>query len=638
MRYVVVLALLVSGCAWSEGVSAEAVAGTSVTGETSVVTDATVATEAATSVVERFVGAIEDGDYEAATGLVVDPPADLPARMEAFFDAIGTQKVAIAVSGSQVTATWAEFELRYELDLIGFGPFSYATTVILAGGANWGVSWEPSILYPTLDAGDSLVVDRVWSTRAPILAADGTELVANRSVKVIGVVPRDIDDLDTLTESLTALTGIDREVVEAELARPGIQPDWFVPVGSLDDAAYAAVGVDVEKIVGVVVRDGTERIRTVGEPFADHLLGATGPITAEMLTDLGAPYVGTNIVGRSGIELALEKDLAGRPAQTLQRVDQFGRVVETMLDLAGAAPRPVQTTLDIDVQRAVEDALVGVDDPAGIVVLDTTTGEVRGVASRPLDGFDRALQGRYPPGSTFKIVSAYALLEAGVESDTATECPGSVVIDGRTFKTASGIGLGEIPFVEAFAESCNTAFAALVADTLDPGDLGDAATEFGFGVDLGSSLPVVGGVFPDPPDLAGRAAASIGQAQVLASPLHVASLGAAVASGAWRAPRLLASDPEQGAIPLDRSAVTALARAMRLVVTDGTGQAADVGTVTVRGKTGTAEFGTDDELGRHAWFVGYWDDLAIAVVVEGGGSGGAIAAPIAARVIGSLSS
>ncbi|MGH3441983.1 MAG: penicillin-binding transpeptidase domain-containing protein, partial [Nitriliruptorales bacterium] len=123
-----------------------------------------------------------------------------------------------------------------------------------------------------------------------------------------------------------------------------------------------------------------------------------------------------------------------------------------------------------------------------------------------------------------------------------------------------------------------------------------------------------------------------------ASPLHMASVAAAVAAGRWQQPMLVADQEAAGAgEPLPE--VETLRELMRLVVTDGTGTAADVDGREVRGKTGTAEFGTPDEEGElptHAWFIGYAGDLAFAVVVEGGGGGGEVAAPIGARFLTAL--
>jgi len=123
---------------------------------------------------------------------------------------------------------------------------------------------------------------------------------------------------------------------------------------------------------------------------------------------------------------------------------------------------------------------------------------------------------------------------------------------------------------------------------------------------------------------------------VLVSPLHQATIAAAVSSGGWRAPVLIEGEGDLERLRLDTDVADPLDDFMRLVVTSGTGRNADVAGRAVRGKTGSAEFDTGEGIGTHAWFVGFSGDLAFAVVVEGGGGGGSVAAPIAARFLESI--
>ena len=146
----------------------------------------------------------------------------------------------------------------------------------------------------------------------------------------------------------------------------------------------------------------------------------------------------------------------------------------------------------------------------------------------------------------------------------------------------------------------------------------------------------VGGSFPEPEGQADLLAASIGQGKVTASPLHMASVAAAVKSGSWRAPTLIHGDqapdrPEP--VPLDDEIRDTLDELMHEVVTHGTGTNAAVPGRDVAGKTGTAEFGPEDPPETHAWFIGFDEDVAFACLVEGGGSGGSAAAPLAARFV-----
>jgi cell division protein FtsI/penicillin-binding protein 2 len=571
------------------------------------------------------------GDADTVFRLAPFAPADVPDRIDAWRDDLDVESAEFQLTDDDIEPDRATVGYRATLTLAGIGPWSYEGNVDLGPTSEgWVVDWSPSLIFPALADGDRLVVTRVWADRAPILGTRGTTLVADRAVKVIGVVPQDIADLEVLLTELEAVAGIPPEVVTTELERPGVQPDWFLPVGRMRVGDYVTVQDDIEELDGVVVRDETARLGPVPD-FADHFLGTTGEITAELLERFGPPYAVGDIVGLSGLELAMEPVLAGSPRIEIRHVNQFGRVVDVLHEVPGVTPVAVRTTLSIDVQIAADTALQDAELPTALVAIDIATGEVRATASRPLDEFDRALGGLYPPGSTFKVVTATALLEAGMRPADPTECPDSVVIGGRRFRNAGDFDLGEITMREAFAASCNTTFADLAAGVLATGDLDAAARRYGFNEDYRTEIGLNGGIFPDPPDLAGRAAAAIGQGQVLTSPLHMASVAAAAGGGVWRTPRLLETDPVGTANAIDAIALQRLQRMMRSVVTEGTGTNAAVAGEEIFGKTGSAEFGEGDE--SHAWFIGFWGDLGFAVVVEGGGGGGSVAAPIAAAFV-----
>jgi cell division protein FtsI/penicillin-binding protein 2 len=294
-------------------------------------------------------------------------------------------------------------------------------------------------------------------------------------------------------------------------------------------------------------------------------------------------------------------------------------------------PETVRTTLDPNIQRIAQQALEGAPAPAALVAVDIATGGLRAIANAPQGGFDRALAGRYPPGSTFKVVTSAALLAAGIGPEAILDCPGELAVGGRPFRNAGQLALGPITHVEAHARSCNTAYVGQTS-LLGDGALLEAARAFGF-IDAPDTIPLpdFGASFPEPSDLTELAAASIGQARVEASPAHMASVAAAAATGVWRSPILVQGDEqEERPIPGDH---VALGDMMRAVVTSGTGTAAAVPGEPVAGKTGSAEFGTASPPETHAWFIGFRGGIAFAVLVEGGGAGGAVAAPIAARFL-----
>ena len=289
-------------------------------------------------------------------------------------------------------------------------------------------------------------------------------------------------------------------------------------------------------------------------------------------------------------------------------------------------------------QNAAAQAVIGQSKPTALVATRPSTGEVLAVANIP-GGFNRAIEGQYPAGSTFKIVSYEALLSNGLSMDAGMDCPKNAEIDGWPFKNAGDAAYGAQTVTQAFATSCNTALVQEVAEKLDSDSLVAAAEQFGFNSELQTGVPVFNPVFLAPDNTTLLASSSLGQGQLLTSPMHMATVPAAVADGSWRSP-VFVTDPEIK----DRPEPTPIANAenlramMRAVVTEGT--AKDVGFIgEVHGKTGTAEYGTaeeGEELPAHAWFVGYEGDVAFAVLVEDGDGGAKDAAPLAKRFLEAL--
>jgi cell division protein FtsI/penicillin-binding protein 2 len=299
----------------------------------------------------------------------------------------------------------------------------------------------------------------------------------------------------------------------------------------------------------------------------------------------------------------------------------------------------VQTSLDLHTQQVAEAALNGLKQPAALVAIRASTGEVLAAVSRPdSTPFDRSLQGQYPPGSTFKVITSAALLASGLTPDSPTTCPKTLTVDGRAFKNFEGESALDISFLRAFAVSCNTAFITL-AGKLTGAQLITAAGQFGFGTNLQPGVPVFGGQIPPPVDDVEKVASAIGQGRVLASPLQMAAVAAAVDGGTYHAPRLVVGAPDDTAkaIALAPPVVAGLHTMMAAVVSSGTGTPANVGgSPPVYGKTGTAEFGNATPPMTHAWFIGFRGDVAFAIVVEGGGVGGTVAGPIAAKFLRGL--
>jgi cell division protein FtsI/penicillin-binding protein 2 len=209
-------------------------------------------------------------------------------------------------------------------------------------------------------------------------------------------------------------------------------------------------------------------------------------------------------------------------------------------------------------------------------------------------------------------------------------------VNGRTFRNYEGEAAGSLSLADAVATSCNNAFingvGGLANDVLPT-----VAKKFGLGVDPQIGVAASGGSVPAPVSADEQAATSIGQSKVTASPLAMAGVAAAVASGSWHAPKLVAGAPNDSVppVPLDPGVVASLQDMTAAVVARGTASGAGLPAGT-HGKTGTAEFGSGNPPPTHAWFVGYRDDLAFAVVLPNGGVGGEVAAPLAARFLNAL--
>ncbi|ROO88730.1 MecA-like transpeptidase family protein [Actinocorallia herbida] len=300
---------------------------------------------------------------------------------------------------------------------------------------------------------------------------------------------------------------------------------------------------------------------------------------------------------------------------------------------ATAAARP--TTLESGPQAAADKAVAGAAKPAVLVALKPSTGAIVAIADRV--GSRAASHGVYPPGSTFKIVTAAALITSGLAPSSGVSCPATVLLGERTIPNHDGLALGSTSLQTAFAKSCNTTFASLGVNRAKAAGMTTAAELFGFNKPFAVNAERPG--FPAPSGTADLAEASIGQGRVTASPLNMAAVAAAVASGTWRSPVMFpaASYTANGEAvpaprPLPQAVLTALRPMMAAVVASGTAASAGLPAGTF-GKTGTAETGSS---GTHAWFIGYRADLAFAVLVPGGGDGATAAAPIAAAFLKSL--
>ncbi|WP_186777701.1 penicillin-binding transpeptidase domain-containing protein [Streptomyces salinarius] len=350
---------------------------------------------------------------------------------------------------------------------------------------------------------------------------------------------------------------------------------------------------------------------------------------------------GTSLVGADYPSLApLLGRLAGAagggggPRGAVELVDRTsGRTVRTEASFGekpdpATADRPVRTTLDATWQAAAEKALGKADGKnAALVALRVDNGEVLALANSPSSGFNRAASGTYAPGSTWKIVTSSALLLKGaVAPDDVVDCPKYLTV-GKEFHNVETSEHPGATFRKDFTESCNTAFISL-RGKLDDGELGKVArTYFGVGQEWHVGIPTYDGSVPAPKDATEKAASMIGQGRVQANPLIMASVTATAVSGEFHQPSLTAGNEDKTRTePLPGKVVTQLRELMRATVTDGTARVLADLPGEVGAKTGTAEVSDDQD--NNGWLVAHRGNVAVAVVVEEGVTGGGSAGPV----------
>jgi beta-lactamase class D len=337
------------------------------------------------------------------------------------------------------------------------------------------------------------------------------------------------------------------------------------------------------------------------------------------------------ITGTSGTHLVtpqkfpqLQHALLGQPRPAspdvfaVERVDSAGRDLQTLFGTTGGQPTPLRSTLSTTVQSAAQAAVDSYGGKAVIMAMRPSDGGLLAVAQNarvsgsPFDGL-------YAPGSTFKIVTATAAIEAGIATkDSALPCPLTELIGTRTISN-EGFSLGTTTMHKAFARSCNTTFGKL-ASQLPPDGLAEAADQFGLNADFSlPSLSTQTGKVVPATDSDQQVEDGIGQGTVEVSPFGEVLMAATVAAGHAVTPRLWLHTDNDTSVNTGYTAppaqvLASLRTMMREVVTSGTGTGlAHSGTV--YGKTGTAQFGSGAQA--HGWFVGYRGDVAFVVFLEG---------------------
>ncbi|WP_329566949.1 penicillin-binding transpeptidase domain-containing protein [Kitasatospora sp. NBC_01266] len=304
--------------------------------------------------------------------------------------------------------------------------------------------------------------------------------------------------------------------------------------------------------------------------------------------------------------------------------------------------QPIKLTIDANLetaaQKAVDEQYAKVKQPAAMVAIEPSTGNILAVANSPATGFNMALQGRTAPGSTMKVITASALLEAGITPTSTMPCP-STYSTGTTYHNDFKDAELSNTFMQDFTVSCNTAFIEQSMTTLQSGSLAkQAADVFGIGLNWKIGFPSFDGSVPGAGQTKDETAGEyFGQGKDLMNPLTMASVAATVQSGTFKQPVLLAGLPQlPAARQLSPDVLNNLRSMMNSVLTNPQGTAYNalqgVGG-TIGGKTGTAETSSDPNAPTNSWFTGFRDNLAVSAEVIDGGFGATAAVPAVAEVL-----
>ncbi|WP_433280649.1 penicillin-binding transpeptidase domain-containing protein [Pseudonocardia xinjiangensis] len=548
---------------------------------------------AAESAVEQFVTALERADVAAAAA-ATDDPAAATQTITGVLDGLGHPRLTADVR----EVADERFSYQVSWDLGAGRTWSYlAHGALEADGGERHVRWAPSVLHDELRAGEHLELRTLRTAAARVVDRDGRPLVRTQPVTLVRLDPARTQDLDATLDAVAPVLarvdpGVTRSSLRAVLASGTAGPTTLITLRE-DDAAR--VEQSLRAIPGIVFSSQQRRLteRGVRSP-------ALSQLTQEQPDDAGSGWqVGTVT-----------------PDGTLRA------------RLAGEDPRPapdVRLTLDLDAQSAAQNAVNGLDGAAALVAIRPSTGELLAVAQNEAADAEGpiALTGLYPPGSTFKVITATAALRAGLATpDTVLPCPGTENVQGRQIPNDDQFDLGSVPLHTAFAHSCNTTFARLGVG-LDPSAFSTTAALFGLGPDWDvPGMTTVTGRVPEPVSPADQVEESIGQGRVVASPFGMALVAATAAAGRTPHPTLIQGRPGTTATApeaLPENLRTQLAAMMRETVTAGSATQL-AGLPDTRGKTGTAQYG--DGVHSHGWFIGTRGDLAFAVLAAGAGSSG----------------
>lgn len=550
---------------------------------------------------QAFLAAFETNDIGTAAAETDKPDAASIALAETWTnlqaEALDADTTSVRVDGDTATVGYT---YRWQLPRDRVWTYDGELHMGRSGG-RWVVRWTASDIHPKLGDTQTMALRSTAAPRARVNERSGTDVL------VPGVVHRitfDAAEASNVVASATALSTLlapfDASITAQSIVESATSVDGAYPVASIRESDFESISAALTSISGVGTSDESDLVSTDPTFAPDLVSQVKKAVIDEVDGKAGWSVVTTN---RNGVDIDVLTDTPPEPAPSFS------------------------VSLDRNIQVAAQRAVDARTEQAMTVVLQPSTGAILAVAQNSAADMDGpvASAGLYPPGSTFKIITAGAAISSGLATPGSTvPCPGRIEIGERSVPNYNEFALGDVSMSTAFTRSCNTSFAKLASE-MTPEALTVAASQFGIGPDYEVvGLPTDSGSVPPADELVQRTEDGFGQGKVVVSTFGMALAAATVAHGSTPVPNLLVGrdtvvDGDRPAI--EPAMVDGLRSMMRSVVTSGTAERiADQGEV--YGKTGEAEV----EGGSHSWFVGYRGDIAFAtLVVRGGSSDNAVA-------------
>lgn len=564
------------------------------------------------SVLEDFLAAVGRGDIAAASALTDHPKAarkDLGAATE------GLQSAGLSFDVGEISAdgTQSSADVAMNWALPNERHWVYDTTFTLtkteSGDKGWTLRWSPASLHPQLGRNQHPELRSIPAPRPSVVGSDGAALLEP------GTVHRVIVDRDAVSNVQSVVNRV-ATIVNNEMPQPEGQPPL------LDARAVGEQAADGKGNFSVIILPASAPDRV------KEALAAIEGVTVNDEAAMVRPDPGFAPDLMSRVERLVDEGDMGQDGWNIVAANNDGATVGTLYEMEPKVAPAIQASISKKVQDAAQKAVdTRSDAEAMIVALQPSTGKILAVAQteKADEKGDLALMGQFPPGSTYKIVTAAAGIQnQGLNSGSTVPCPGSMEIGPRIVTNYNGSGVGDTSLSDAFARSCNTTFGN-IAHQLEPGKFKAESQQFGIGINYHiAGLDTITGSVSDGRDEVERIDAGYGQGNDLASPFGMALVSATVAAGRTPTPSLVPTAgtwQSAASKPIAPEVLENLRTLMRSVVTSGTGTAI-AGRGEVYAKTGEAEVNG----GSHAWFTGYRDDLAFAtLIVKGGGSEHAVA-------------